>query len=123
MRTIPGMVLFSAFCCLAGCTPQPPPGPPADSGGWIWYDYKDLNPQAGDVGVSASWGSWNKKFVFLILTDTDTSATTGINAAGSRTEYKIDLKLPNGQKDELRVETPDGKTGTFIYGEQSYDLA
>jgi hypothetical protein len=122
MRTIPGMLVFSAFCCLAGCTTQPPPDPEADFGGWIW-NYKDLNPEVGDVGVSATWGSWNKKFVFLILTDSDTSATTVINAAGSRTEYKVDLELRNRQKDELRVVTPDGITGSLVHGEQSYDLA
>jgi hypothetical protein len=122
MRTITGMVVVSAFYCLAGCTPQPPPGPEPGFGGWAWNDFKDLNPQAGDGGVSASWGSWNKKLVFLILTDTDTSATTAINAAGPPTEYKVALELPKGRKDELRVKTPDGKTGSLVHGEQSYDL-
>lgn len=123
MRTITGMVVVSACCCLSGCTPQPPPGPEADFGGWTWIDFKDLNPQAGDSGVRASWGSWNKKLVFLILTDTDTSAATEINAAGSPTEYKVALKLPKGRKDELRVKTPDGRTGSLVHGDQSYDLA
>jgi hypothetical protein len=116
------MVVVSACYCLVGCTPQPPPAAEPGVGGWSWNIFKSLNPEAGDGGVGASWGSWNKKFVFLILTETGTQANSRIHAAGPPTEYRVALELPKGQKDELRVNTPDGKTGTLVHGEQSYDL-
>lgn len=120
MRTITGIVVVWACCCLAGCATQPPAGADVNTGGWSWYDYKEVNSEPGDVGVSASWGSWNKKFVYVILTDSTTSATTEINAAGS---FQVDLKTPKGPKAEMRIETSDGKTGCVVCGEQSYNLA
>lgn len=125
MRNTTGIVVFSAFCCLAGCNSRPPASPKgADASfGWTWYAFKELKSEAGDGGVSAWWGSWKKKFVYVILADPAISITTDINASGARTEYQVDLTLPNGQKAELRIETADGKTGSAVYDRRSYDLA
>lgn len=126
MRNIIGIIVLLALCYLAGCNSRPavsPSGADAGFGNWSWHDFKELNPEAGKGGVSASWGSWHKKFAYVILTDAATSASTAINASGARTEYKVNLTLPKGQKAEWRIETADGKTGSAAYDGQSYDLA
>ena len=123
MRTITRIVVCAALCCLAGCAAPAPTDANVDSGGWTWYDYKEVNSRAGDVGVRVSWGSWDKKFVYVLLTDVTTSATTEIVADGPRKEFKVDLKTPNGQKAEVRIVTPDGKGGSLVCDGRSYDLA
>src|SRR6266498_4071974 len=114
MRYTTGIVALTAFCGLAGCSSQPPSPPPgadadADFGGWTWDAIKPVNAEGDDVAVSAAWGSWKKKFVYVILADVNATATTSINTSGERTRYEVDVTLPNGRKGDVRIETADGK--------------
>ncbi len=125
MRNTLAIFAFSAFCCLVSCDSRPsaPSGAGADFGGWSWYALNTPNAGTNEVDVSATWGSWNTKLVYLILTDVDATATTNVNASGTRTEYNVHLVWPKGRKAELRIETADGKTGRAVYAGQTYDLA
>lgn len=111
---------------LAGCGSPPPPAPPgpdADFGGWSWYAEDESKPGAADVGVSAAWGSWKTKFVYVILADIAITDVTAVGTADGRTRYDVVLKLPRDRKAEVRVETADGKTGSLTHAGRSYDLA
>ena len=126
MRNTIGSFVLLALYCVAGCTSRPADstsGADAGSGDWSWHSYKELNSEAGKGGVNASWGSWHKKFAYVILSEPASSASTIVKASGARTEYKVDLTLPKGQKAQWRIETANGKTGSVAYGGQSYDLA
>jgi hypothetical protein len=123
MRNVTGIVLFAALC-PAGCSARPATAPTgADFGGWSWYSLNAANAGADDVDVSAYWGSWNKKLVYVVLADAAVTATTRVHTSDGQTEYRVALTLPNAQKAELRVETADGRTGRADFAGQSYDLA
>jgi hypothetical protein len=125
MRNTTGLVVLSALWGLAGCSPPPaaaPAGADADFGGWSWDALKPVNGEA-DVAVSAAWGSRKSKFVYVILADAATTATTSIDTSGGRTLYVVALTPPKGRPATVRIETADGKTGGVAYAGQSFDLA
>jgi hypothetical protein len=120
------ILVVLSVCCSTGCESRPSTlstDADADFGGWSWDALKPANAESGDVAVSATWGSWKKKFVYVILADPTATATTKISTSGAQTRYEVDLTLPNRRTAEVRIETADGKTGGAVLAGQSYDLA
>ena len=128
MRSMIAFVLFAGIASLTSCEPRSTSSTPAtpaaraEFGGWSWYAIDKFNPEGKDVCLNASWGTLNQKLVYVLVTDSTVAATTGMSDAGERTAYLVSLKLPLDRKADLRIETPDGKTGRAVYAEQSFDL-